>query len=204
MRETARVFAWGYTSPLGLFSYAAFYVQMATGILLGFLVGRRHWVERLPALREPIRRAQLAAFGLALVAGALALAFAFVGTEPDGAGFFVSLARTVGRAALMAFYALSVLRLLERPAVARWLRPFALAGRMPLSNYLLQTLPRLLRLLRLGARLLGPRLAVGRDGAGRRPVLRRPAAAQRLVALALSLRPGRVRLAPPHLRPLAG
>ena len=139
MRETARVFAWGYTSPLGLFSYAAFYVQMATGILLGFLVGRRHWVERLPALREPIRRAQLAAFGLALVAGALALAFAFVGTEPDGAGFFVSLARTLGRAALMAFYALSVLRLLERPAVARWLRPFALAGRMPLSNYLLQT-----------------------------------------------------------------
>ena len=41
MRETARVFAWGYTSPLGQFSYAAFYVQMATGILLGFLVGRR-------------------------------------------------------------------------------------------------------------------------------------------------------------------
>jgi len=140
MRETARVFAWGYTSPLGLFSYAVFYVQMATGILLGFLVGRRHWVERLPALREPIRRAQLAAFGLALVAGALALAFAFVGAEPDGAGFFVSLARTVGRAALMAFYALTLLRLLERPTAARWLRPFALAGRMPLSNYLLQTL----------------------------------------------------------------
>jgi len=140
VRETARVFAWGYSSPLGLFSYAAFYVQMATGILLGFLVGRRHWVERLPALREPIRTAQLAALGLALVAGALSLAFAFVGTEPGGAGFFASLARTVGRAAMMAFYALTLLRLLERPVAARWLRPFALAGRMPLTNYLLQTL----------------------------------------------------------------
>ena len=81
MRETARIFAWGYTSPLGLFSYAAFYVQMATGILLGFLVGRRHWVERLPALREPIRRAWLAALGVALLAGALSLAFAFGGAE---------------------------------------------------------------------------------------------------------------------------
>jgi uncharacterized protein len=140
MRETVRIFVWGYTSPLGLFSYAMFYVQMATGILLGFLVGRRHWVERLPELRGPTRRAQLVALGLALVAGTLSLAFAFVGTEPDGAGFFVSLARTVGRAALMAFYALTLLRLLERPTTARWLRPFALAGRMPLSNYLLQTL----------------------------------------------------------------
>ena len=139
MRETARVFAWGYTSPLGLFSYAAFYVQMATGILLGFLVGRRRVVERLPALRQPIRRAQLAALGVALIAGAISLAFASLGTDPDGAGFVVTLSRTVGRAALMAFYALTLLRLLERPTAARWLRPFALAGRMPLSNYLLQT-----------------------------------------------------------------
>ncbi len=70
-RETARIFAWGYTTPLGLFSYAAFYVQMATGILLGFLVGRRHWVERMPALRAPMRRAWLLALGLALLAGGL-------------------------------------------------------------------------------------------------------------------------------------
>ena len=34
----------------------------------------------------------------------------------------------------------SALRLLELPRAARLLRPFAFAGRMPLSNYLLQTL----------------------------------------------------------------
>jgi uncharacterized protein len=39
----------------------------------------------------------------------------------------------------MTFYATSILRLLDRPSAARLLRPFALAGRMPLSNYLLQT-----------------------------------------------------------------
>jgi hypothetical protein len=35
MRETARIFAWTYSSPFGLYSIAAFYVQMATGILAG-------------------------------------------------------------------------------------------------------------------------------------------------------------------------
>ncbi len=144
-RETTRIFAWGYGTPLGLFSLAAFYVQMATGILLGFLVGRRHWVERLPELRDPMRRAQLGTLGIAVLAGALSLTFAAAGggSETDASAPFAicaTLARTLGRAALMAFYALTVLRLLERPSVARWLHPFAFAGRMPLSNYLLQTL----------------------------------------------------------------
>ena len=82
MRETARIFAWGYTSPLGLFSYAAFYVQMATGILLGFLVGRRHWVERLPALREPMRRAGSPRSASRCAAGGLA-GFAFGGPSVE-------------------------------------------------------------------------------------------------------------------------
>lgn len=139
-RETARVFAWGYTSPLGLFSYAAFYVQMATGILLGAFVGRRRWVERLPTLRQPMHRAQLGAFGLALLSGALWFVFGGTGDEAGSGTLASSLARTLGRAALMAFYVLSVLRLLEFAWAARLLRPFSFAGRMPLSNYLLQTL----------------------------------------------------------------
>jgi uncharacterized protein len=140
VRETTRIFAWFYGSPLGLFSLAAFAVQMATGILLGFLVGRKHWAERLPALREPIRRAWFAALGIAALAGGLWLAFDGAGGEAGAGTVAASLARTFGRAALMVFYALSVLRLLELPWAARLLRPFALAGRMPLSNYLLQTL----------------------------------------------------------------
>ena len=139
-RETARIFAWGYSSPLGLFSYAAFYVQMATGILLGALVGRHHWVEQLPSLRQPLHRAQVGALGLALLAGAVWYAFGGTGGEAEGGTLTSSLARTVGRASLMTFYALSVLRLLEHAVAARVLRPFAFAGRMPLSNYLLQTL----------------------------------------------------------------
>ena len=140
VRETTRIFVWGYTSPLGLFSYAAFYVQMATGILLGLLVGRRHWVERLPALRMPLRRAQIAAFALALIAGAVSLALAGNPGEANDRTLAAALAKTSGRASLMVFYALSVVRLLDVSWAARLLRPFSFAGRMPLSNYLLQTL----------------------------------------------------------------
>ena len=114
---------------------------MATGILLGLVVGRRRWVERLPTLAAPLRRAQWVALAIALAAGD-DLWLGRGGADPAGApvtAFAATLARTVGRAATMAFYALAVLRLLERRRLARLLRPLALAGRMPLSNYLLQT-----------------------------------------------------------------
>ena len=140
MRETTRVFAWFWGTPLGLLSLADFAVQMATGILLGFLVGRRGWVERLPSLRAPLGKLRFAALATALACGGLWLALVPAGGTGEGARFAPTLLRTVGRAALMVFYALAVLRLLELPAAARLLRPLGLAGRMPLSNYLLQTL----------------------------------------------------------------
>ena len=54
--------------------------------------------------------------------------------------FVAALARTLGRAALAACYAVAVVRLVGAGAVPQWLRPLQLAGRMPLTNYLLQTL----------------------------------------------------------------
>ena len=140
VRETMRVFVWAYATPMGLFTVAAFFVQMATGILIGCYIGRQRWIERLPTLAAPLRRAQIAALGIALLAGAIAFGLAGAETDKTGTTLATSFARTLGRAALMCFYLTSVLRLLGVPAGARMLRPFALAGRMPLSNYLLQTL----------------------------------------------------------------
>ena len=49
-------------------------------------------------------------------------------------------ARTIGRASLAACYALVVVRIVrDQRELPRWLRPLSDAGRMPLSNYLLQT-----------------------------------------------------------------
>jgi uncharacterized protein len=140
VRETMRVFGWFWGSPLGLLSLLDFAVQMATGILLGFMVGRRRWVERLPELGAPLRRLQLASLAVALGCGGLWPLVVPNGSPEEVVRFAPMLLRTLGRVALMAFYATSIVRLLEVPSAARLLRPFACAGRMPLSNYLLQTL----------------------------------------------------------------
>ena len=202
VRETTRVFAWFWGSPLGLLSLADFAVQMATGILLGFMVGRRRWVERLPELRQPLQRLQLASLAVALGCGSPVAGWsARSAARTKVARFAPALLRTIGRAALMAFYAASILRLLDRPSAARLLPPVR-----PGRPHAAQQLPAAdgaghFRLLRLGPRVLGPRFALEGSGAGGGPVLPRPAAAQRLVAGALPLRAGGIRLAPAHLRP---
>jgi len=143
MVETARVFFWSYTSPLGLFAYLGYYVQMATGILAGFAIARRGGHDGLApggATLTRWRRFALALFGGAVAVGiAASVALASVAAPGTTAAVFVvTLARTIERAALAAFYALAVLGLV-RGGVPRWLGPFESAGRMPLSNYLLQT-----------------------------------------------------------------
>ena len=141
-KETARVFAWSYGSPLGLFSYAGFYVQMATGVLAGFVVGRRGWLRRLGDLGAELRRWQRLALATVLLAGAAYVGVASTIVDPVGplAVFALGLAKTIGRAALTIVYAIAVVRLLQWQPGAGWVQPFARAGRMPLSNYLLQTL----------------------------------------------------------------
>lgn len=140
IHETMRVFAWAYGSPMGLFTVAGFFVQMATGILIGFYVGRRGWIERLPELRHRLAPAQWTALAVALIAAALWWVFGGAAVQDTGEDFSTSFARTIGRAALMCFYALTLVRLATAAATERAFRVFAYAGRMPLSNYLLQTL----------------------------------------------------------------
>ena len=138
MRETARVFNWSWRSAFGLFTYAAFFVQMATGILIGFVVGRRGWPRRPPADADDERNASRAALLIAIGCGLMELASYFTGSE---VGLLASaFARTIGRAALAACYALVVVRIVrDHRELPRWLHPLRDAGRMPLSNYLLQT-----------------------------------------------------------------
>ena len=137
--ETARLFAWSYGSPLGLFAYAAFYVQMATGILAGVVLGRHGW-PRHPAMDDAsLARLQWIAIAIAVLATSISTFSP--ARDLETVDIVTVLARTWGRAALAAFYAFTILRLAgtDAGAMPRWLRPLALAGRMPLTNYLLQT-----------------------------------------------------------------
>jgi len=142
VRETARVFAWSTRSPLGLFSYLAFCVQMATGIFAGYVVGRRGWLPRLAGAGPPAGLVA-AALVVAVAGNAIALVGADALAHVSGAAaavFVATLARTLGRAALSSCYAIAVVKLVGAGPVPQWLRPLQLAGRMPLTNYLLQTL----------------------------------------------------------------
>ncbi|HEY2189865.1 MAG TPA: DUF418 domain-containing protein [Caldimonas sp.] len=143
VRETARVFAWSVRSPLGLYAFLAFGVQMATGILAGYVVGRRSWPARATSPSPPLRllaAALVVAIGGNAIAAIGAEALATV-LDERLALFITVLTRTFGRAALAALYVLAVVRLVGAGgAPPAWLRPLQQVGRMPLTNYLLQTL----------------------------------------------------------------
>jgi uncharacterized protein len=140
-RETLRIFHWAFGTLMGRWSYASFYAQMAGALLIGVWIGRRHWVQRIDALQPQLRLLQRAVLAVAIGTGLAQLA-----VHADGPPAVVAraeglavLLQTVGRCALMLFYVTTLARLAGRPGAQRFLAPFAAAGRMPLSNYLLQT-----------------------------------------------------------------
>ena len=129
-RENARSFAWFYGTPLGLWSIALFVSLMGSGLVLGYWLARRGTVARLgafvdaaadPVTDAALRRVQWTALGLALALPVLGLP-------------------STGQLALTVLYATAVVRIAARAGGRAWLAPFATVGRLPLTNYLVQSL----------------------------------------------------------------
>ncbi len=140
-REHAREFVHFYATPWSLWDNLGFWVQMATTMLLGLLIGRHRLVQRLPELMPRVPRLQWTALVIGLVC---ALTYGLIfellrAPGPHPLKLVGSVAYALSRLALTAFYVLSLVRLAQLPAWRRWLAPFAAAGRMPLTNYLMQT-----------------------------------------------------------------
>lgn len=140
--EHAREAVYFYTDPFMLWGALGFYVQVTTTMLIGFLVGRNGWVRRIPELMPWVKRVQWWALG---VGGTCTLIFGILGhldgpPVPSLAKVLVGVAYVVSRAGMAMFYVLTIVRVAQVPSWQRRLGPMAAAGRMTLTNYLMQTL----------------------------------------------------------------
>jgi uncharacterized protein len=139
--EHAREMVAFYTNPWWLWSAMGFWMQMALTMLLGLLAGRRSWPQRIPELLPQVRRIHRYTLLVGLVAGATFTVIFELQRAPGPTPLKIlaGVAYWVCRLSMMLFYVLTVVRLMQRPDWARRLEPLRDAGRMPLTNYLLET-----------------------------------------------------------------
>ena len=142
VNENLRMMAHEYFDPLSLWGTFGWYVSLALTMLIGLLAGRRRWVQRIPELMPQVRRLMWWALAIGLACGA---AFTIIFElnrvpGPSPIKMLASLCYSISRLAMMLFYVLTIVRLAQLPAWQKTFAPLALVGRMPLTNYLMQTL----------------------------------------------------------------
>jgi len=141
-REHASEFTYFYDNRWSLWSTMGFWMQMALTMLIGVLAGRRRWPQRIGELMPRVRRLQMVMLVVGLVCGLVfTLIFEVFQRAPGPTPLKVlgSAAYWTSRLCLMLFYVFTIVRLAQNPVWARRFGPVAAAGRMPLTNYLMQT-----------------------------------------------------------------
>jgi uncharacterized protein len=141
VRLNGRLMNFFYSDHQSLVSSVGFYLQMCTTMLLGLLAGRHRWIQDAQKHLTMIRRIQWWALGVGLVAGGVAVVAREL-SDPKAVSaldFAGGIGYRLSRVALMSFYIATIVRLAQVPDWQRRFAPIALAGRMPLTNYLAQT-----------------------------------------------------------------
>ena len=140
-RVAADVVAFGYPLRQALFAFAMFLLGLAAARARGRRTIRCRRCGAAPVLIAVGSVASLAHVALVDLSGASSVSWTAVSAEA-----LVALAGP----ALALGYAAALLRALERPRWQRALRPLAAAGRLSLTNYLMQSMIGVLLLSRLG------------------------------------------------------
>jgi uncharacterized protein len=141
VRENTRVMAHFYGDWINLWGALGWYVMLGMTMLIGVLAGRRRWVQRAAELQPQIRRLMWWALALGLVCGIAFTAIFELNRAPGPSPIKIvgSVCYSLSRVALMISYVLVIVRIAQSDRGRRWLAPWAAAGRMPLTNYLMQT-----------------------------------------------------------------
>jgi uncharacterized protein len=117
------------------------YMVLLVTMLLGLLAGRHRWIQRAGERLGLVRRIQWWALAIGIGTG-IVLAVASRFTEPSVPSLWFVVSRAAysfSRVALMIFYVATIVRLALSSRWLPWLMPLAAAGRMPLTNYLMQS-----------------------------------------------------------------
>ena len=121
-----------------------FYLSLLMTMLFGFYVGRRRIIQDLPRHTAWIKRVMLWCFIVGFVAAAGGASL-FLVMEPTGRGsmlgFFAGMLFAIQRPLLCLFYIAAIALLsLKSERCRKVFSPLAIVGRMPLTNYLMQSL----------------------------------------------------------------
>ena len=136
-----RLMVYEYTDGWALFGGFGGYVMILMTMLIGMYAGRQRWAHRIPELMPHIKRLMWWMLLAGLLFGAAFTTIFELNRAPGPSVIKMvgGLCYRLSRLAMMLFYILAIVRLTQTPMGMRLFAPLAAAGRMPLTNYLMQT-----------------------------------------------------------------
>jgi len=141
-REHTREAIYYYSNHFAWRQMLGFYLQVFATMLLGLMLGRARFFQDSGRHLALVKRVQWWALGLGLATG-ITQGIWFATTEdfitPTPWRLIAGTCYLLSRVLIMVFYIATIVRAVHHETWRRRLAPMAIAGRMPLTNYLLQT-----------------------------------------------------------------